>query len=258
MLASFSIFLVSLSSGKEEIKDAKPLTELSSSDCIKCHSQVAKTVDSKGGKHKTAVNCLDCHKGHPPMVAKEKIIPACSECHSGKPHFELPNCNSCHSDPHSPLDMKLGKDIKEPCLTCHSAQGKEMKQEPSKHANLACTICHTVHKEIPPCTRCHKPHTAEMTAKDCNGCHPAHRPLTVTYVLETPSNSCAACHQNIFNMLRAGSTKHASLECAYCHREKHKMIPQCEACHGSPHPPQMLVKFKTCNGCHKNAHDLAK
>lgn len=258
------IFLISVTAftKREEIfaqeKQTAASTELTTSDCIKCHSEVVKTVDTKGAKHKTAINCMNCHKGHPPMIPKEQIIPACSECHAGKPHYEIANCEGCHSNPHAPLEMKLAADITGPCLSCHPAQGKEMKENPTLHTNVACTMCHRAHKEVPSCMRCHKPHTAEMVDKDCLGCHPAHQPLTITYGQDMPSKNCAPCHQNISDTLKSAQTKHSALECVFCHKERHKMIPTCETCHGSPHPPAMLAQFKDCNGCHISAHSLGK
>lgn len=232
--------------------------QLSNSDCIKCHPKVVNIVDEKGNKHKTAVGCLDCHKGHPPMVSKEKIIPACSMCHTGKPHYEIGNCNTCHSNPHAPLDMKLATNITDPCLSCHPPQGKELKDFPSKHSKLFCTSCHIKHKLIPPCLNCHRPHTTEMVNKDCLVCHPAHQPLTITYGPDMPSKFCASCHQQYYDTLLSTDTKHSKLACVFCHKEKHKMIPECQSCHGSPHPVAMLQKYPKCNMCHISAHSLGK
>lgn len=257
-----SFLLISAYSGQKEgfaqEEAAKPSTELSSADCIKCHSSVVTTVDSKGAKHKTAVNCMDCHRGHPPMVAKEEIIPACSDCHSGKPHYEIEGCNTCHSDPHAPLEMELASNITGPCLSCHPGQGQELKQHPTLHSKLACTACHRAHKQVPPCMSCHRPHSEQMENPDCLTCHPAHQPLTITYGPDMPSAHCAACHQGVSDRLIGGNTKHSALSCAFCHKEKHKMIPACEVCHGSPHPPAMTAKFKDCNACHIDAHSLGK
>ncbi|MEW6570035.1 MAG: cytochrome c3 family protein [Nitrospirota bacterium] len=259
----FIILLVSLTTysfqkeGFAQEKAAKPEPQLTNSDCIKCHSKVQETVESKGSKHKTAISCMDCHRGHPPMVPKEQIIPACNDCHSGKPHYELAECASCH-DPHAPLEMKLAANITDPCLTCHPGQGKEMKDNPSLHTNVACTMCHAAHKAIPECMTCHKPHSAEMVNKDCLTCHPAHQPLTITYGSDMPSKFCAPCHQNILDKLVLTKTKHSELECVFCHKEKHKMIPTCETCHGSPHPPALTAQFKKCNDCHISAHTLGK
>jgi predicted CXXCH cytochrome family protein len=254
-LLALSGFFLSL--GAEE-QAAKPSTELSNSDCIKCHANVQATVDSKGAKHKTAVTCMGCHQGHPPMVSKEKIIPLCSSCHAGKPHYEIGGCNTCHSDPHAPLEMQLAANLTTPCLSCHPQQGKETQDHPSLHSKLFCTTCHKTHKEIPECLKCHQPHSTDMVNKDCTMCHPAHMPLVITYTAEMPNKNCAACHKTISDMLAGSATKHSALTCVFCHKEKHKYIPACESCHGSPHPAGMIKQFPKCEMCHMNAHSLGK
>ena len=247
------LFLVDQNEGFAEAPDA-----LSNADCIKCHAKVQSIVDEKGNKHKTEVACMECHQGHPPMVSKEKIIPVCGDCHAGKPHYEIGGCATCHSDPHAPLDMQLASNLTDPCLSCHPGQGTELKDHPSLHTKLACTSCHAAHKEVPPCMSCHKPHSEDMRNPDCLTCHPAHQPLTIEYGEDMPSVQCAACHGQIFNKLSQSDTKHSALACAFCHKEKHGMVPGCESCHGSPHPAGMMNKFKTCDNCHISAHTLGK
>jgi hypothetical protein len=246
-----------LSLGAEE-QAAKPSAELLNTDCMKCHASVQAMVDSKGAKHKTAITCTGCHQGHPPMVSKEKIIPFCSSCHAGKPHYEIGGCNTCHSDPHAPLEMKLAANLTDPCLSCHSQQGKEVKNFPSKHSKLFCTTCHKGHREVPECLKCHQPHSTDMVNKDCLACHPAHQPLTIAFSAETPNKSCAACHKSIGDTLASVDTKHSKLACVSCHKEKHKYVPACESCHGAPHPAGMIKQFPKCNMCHMSAHSLGK
>jgi hypothetical protein len=232
--------------------------QLTTADCVKCHAAVSDMVASKGSKHKTAVSCMDCHKGHPPMVSKDKIIPVCSMCHAGKPHYEISGCNTCHSDPHAPLDMKLGANLTDPCLSCHPKQGKELKDNPSRHTKLFCTTCHNAHREVPPCQKCHQPHADDMTNKDCLVCHPAHQPRTITYGADMPNKNCAACHKSITDTLMSTNTKHSKQACVFCHKEKHGYVPACETCHGVPHPASMLAKFQKCNMCHMSAHSLGR
>jgi len=234
------------------------VAELTSQDCIKCHPKVVHQVEEKGAKHKTEVSCVDCHEGHPPMVAKEEIIPKCDMCHSGEPHFELKNCAGCHTNPHTPLDIKFEGKIKKACLTCHKEEQQQLKTYPSAHTKLACNDCHSVHREIPSCLRCHQSHTAEMKNKDCLSCHPAHKPLVITYGTEVPNSYCGACHDDIVDVLDKNQTKHHDLTCVYCHRSKHGIRPACETCHGSPHPKEMVAKFPQCIMCHTDAHDLTK
>lgn len=241
-----------------EQQAAKPAATLLESDCIKCHAGVQAMVDSKGAKHKTAVTCTGCHKGHPPMVGKEKIIPVCADCHTGKPHYQIGGCKTCHSNTHTPLEMKLAHNLTAPCLSCHDQQGKEVKDFPSRHSKLFCTTCHKAHRDVPECLKCHQPHSKDMVNQDCAMCHPAHKPLVIAYGADMPDRNCAACHKNISDMLTGAGTKHAALSCVACHKDKHKFVPACESCHGQPHPPGMIAKFPKCGMCHINAHSLGK
>lgn len=254
-LLVLSGFFLSLNAQEQA---AKPAAQLLDSDCVKCHANVQAVVDSKGAKHKTAITCTGCHRGHPPMVSKEKIIPACSMCHAGKPHYEIGGCKTCHTNTHAPLEMKLAHNLTAPCLSCHFQQGKEVKDYPSKHAKLFCTTCHKAHKDVPECLKCHQPHSADMANKDCAMCHPAHMPLVIAYGPDMPDRNCAACHKNISDKLKGAPSKHAALTCVACHKEKHKYVPACESCHGQPHPPGMIAKFPKCGMCHMDAHTLGK
>jgi len=231
-----------------------PAIKLLNDDCVKCHSKEPAAVSDKGGAHKTAIGCQDCHTGHRPT--SKNNIPKCSACHSGKPHYELPNCLQCHNNPHTPKVINFGKQVTDPCLTCHTQQIKQLKDNKSKHTALFCSTCHDVHGKIPLCTQCHKPHSAEMKASDCKKCHKAHMPKTVTYESTTPSKDCAACHKKAYDQLTASAFKHKNLACVACHQGKHKMIPKCQDCHGTPHPAAMLAKFPKCGDCHNIAHDL--
>jgi len=233
---------------------ADPKPTLSSTDCVKCHSAAPEAIAANGGAHKTSVSCQDCHVGHPPSV--KKIIPVCSQCHTGKPHYSLANCLRCHNNPHTPKIIKLGNNITDECLTCHSEQIVKLRQVKSKHSALACSFCHNVHGKVPQCTQCHKPHSADMTAAECKRCHQAHMPTAVAYAADTPNKMCAACHKKASELHSKTDTKHKAVACVTCHKDKHKMIPACQSCHGVPHPAGMLARFAKCGNCHNIAHDL--
>jgi len=232
------------------------LVALSVSDCVKCHEKEPATVERNGGKHKTAVSCLDCHEEHPPWG--EEVIPKCSKCHSGKSHFNLENCLACHSDPHEPLALHLADNVTEPCLTCHPAQGEEFKNFPSKHSQKSCTFCHTVHGEIPECSRCHEPHAAGQVSADCLGCHPVHQPLTIKYAITTPRAFCVPCHEEVGEAMSKTKVKHKTFTCAFCHRGQHPVVPLCTTCHGEPHSPATHRQMPNCLECHLDAHNLVK
>ncbi len=256
VMSVIALFLgVSISIGAQsDIQGA----QLSNKDCIKCHPKIVKQIQAHGGKHKTAIGCLDCHEVHPPMYPKEQAIPKCSKCHIGKSHYELPNCLKCHRNPHEPLNIVFqGKLVKE-CLTCHTQEEAQLKAHPSAHTNLGCNDCHNKHGYIPQCSKCHEPHSKEMTNNDCLMCHPPHQPLVITYKDNTPNSFCAPCHGDFVTTLANNKTKHHELACVYCHRNKHGVIPKCETCHGSPHPASMLSKYPKCIDCHNDAHALVK
>jgi hypothetical protein len=78
----------------------------------------------------------------------------------------------------------------------------------------------------------------------------------VTYAADIPSKFCGACHVKPFELLSASKVKHQTLACAFCHPAKHKMMPKCQNCHGSPHPAGIMTKFPKCGDCHNIAHDL--
>ncbi len=232
---------------------AKGVPALSNEDCVKCHAGPPAAIAADGGKHKN-VACQDCHTGHRP--ASKNNIPECSQCHMGKPHFEIKGCLGCHKNPHTPLKISFGPNVTEPCLSCHTQQIAQLRENKSKHTSLGCSTCHSVHRKIPECLQCHKPHAADMVNADCKGCHKPHMPKVVTYSADMPSKNCGACHKKALELLASSPAKHKSFTCAFCHQAKHKMIPKCTDCHGTPHPAGMMAKFNKCGDCHNIAHDL--
>lgn len=238
-----------------QVQAAQATPQLTTDDCVKCHAQAPADIAANGAGHKK-ITCFDCHDGHPPKVPAKDIIPKCSQCHSGKKHYELTGCLGCHKNPHTPLNIVLSGNITDACLSCHTQQMAQLKEFPSKHSKLYCSTCHNVHGKIPACTQCHKPHFAEQTKDDCKKCHKAHQPKNVTYGKDIPNKDCGACHKKALELLSASQTKHKSLACVYCHQDKHKMVPACQTCHGTPHPAAMMSRFPKCGECHNIAHDL--
>ncbi len=233
--------------GNTKAEKAPPRDQgLVESDCIKCHMVASEDIEVAGMAHKTAVKCLDCHVGHPPVVFE--IIPTCVSCHSGKPHFEINQCLSCHSNPHRPLELQLARNITGPCLTCHADQGTQLKDFPSVHTGLNCTACHQAHRQVPDCLNCHQPHSADMVQADCQMCHQAHKPLVIAYGPSVPAKSCAACHADTAGTVAASQAKHKDVNCVTCHEAQHGRVPQCAQCH-QPHSKEMVQA--DCDMCHR-------
>ncbi len=247
-LVLFLFMVVPVHQGRAQTNPA-----LTNEDCVKCHAAPSANLAASGGKHRD-VGCEGCHVGHPPAV--KKPIPQCSDCHTGKAHYELKGCLTCHTNPHTPMNISFSGNITDACLTCHTPQIEQLRNNKSKHTSLDCSTCHDVHRKIPQCTQCHEPHSAEMTADDCKKCHKPHMPTVVTYAADIPSRDCGACHGQVVILLSASKAKHRTLACAFCHQQKHKMVPNCQDCHGSPHPAGMMARFPKCGTCHNIAHDL--
>ncbi len=242
----FPVFSGTAHSGKQPA--------LTDEDCVKCHAGPPADIAVGGGKHK-GVGCTGCHIGHPPTMGKP--VPKCSVCHMGKPHFEITGCLGCHNNPHMPLNISFAGSAKNACLSCHTRQTLQLRNNRSKHSALNCSMCHSLHRQIPQCTHCHKPHSAEMVAAECRNCHKAHVPNVVTYASGIQSKDCGSCHERALEILSASMSKHTTFTCAFCHKEKHRMIPGCLDCHASPHQKVgIMMQFSKCDECHNVAHDL--
>ncbi len=234
-------------------------TPLANSDCEKCHSKEVQDVDARGGLHKTAVSCLDCHLEHPP--AGKNAIPECALCHDpkAKPHYGIENCITCHY-PHYPMEMNLSslENAKSICCTCHAPECGQLDTYPSKHTALDCKECHLEHRQYQQCLECHQPHTSDMKYEDCLRCHNPHMAAVVKYGSDIPNHYCGGCHGKEVGVLAANTTKHHDLACVYCHKDQHKTVPPCTACHGTPHSPDIHGKFPNCKDCHNDPHGLTK
>lgn len=232
----------------------KAVAALTQDDCVKCHAGPPADIAAAGAKHQSEVTCLDCHAGHRP--ASKNNIPKCSQCHDGKPHYQEKNCLECHKNPHKPLTVAFGAKVTEACLSCHTDQIKQLRERKSRHTGLFCSSCHDVHRKIPECVKCHRPHSAEMAQADCGKCHRAHQPSVVAYGPDVPNKDCGACHKKALDLLAASPAKHKSVACVTCHASRHRAVPACEQCHPQKHQASLMKKFPKCGTCHYVAHDL--
>ncbi len=261
MVASLVFFLTHTATASQKqapeqvsTPDKQVAENLAPSDCIKCHPKIVTKISDYGEAHGSKVTCIDCHVGHPPAV--RGIIPSCNKCHQDKAHFAIKNCLGCHTNPHTPLIIKLNRETTFPCTTCHDGQKEQLESFDSIHSTLDCTACHTRHGYLPPCFNCHGPHLEDMANEECKLCHFPHKPLEVTYPPDTPSEYCGACHEKVYALLAGSRAKHRQLLCSTCHKSVHKTIPQCTLCHPTPHSASILDNFTSCGDCHGIAHDL--
>jgi predicted CXXCH cytochrome family protein len=232
--------------------------EVNPAHCSSCHEDVSATVETKGGAHKTEVNCVSCHKAHPPQ--EEGVIPECGLCHDPEEsdHYQVNGCVSCH-DPHAPMDLDFSRieQSKPACLSCHEDIDQAMQEAPSKHLEVDCSRCHPDHGGKKTCDSCHQPHSPDMTTPDCLVCHPAHTPNQMLFSDGMNAGYCSACHDDVAGLLAVTSARHRDLNCLSCHEGEHGSAMACVDCHGEPHEPGLHSKFPDCLKCHENPHDLA-
>lgn len=147
------------------------------------------------------------------------------------------------------------------CIYCHEAPGLKMLAKGGKHSEMGCGECHVGHppevvKPYSLCTKCHEPHSNDMSVNDCKSCHQGHTAGEYTYSFDVSSQHCAACHQDAAKVLESNPTKHSGISCVLCHQETHGATVDCRHCHGAPHPKHVMRKTVNCLECHKSAHDL--
>jgi len=247
--------------------DIKPLAP---EECGRCHNYQFKWLQDKGGKHQ--MDCTTCHEQfhayNPRKDNWDTIMPKCQGCHELAHGPDFPACMECHQQPHAPKVIQFanlektvtteGKQAKVVCGVCHNNEGTEFDKFPSKHnTEVNCQGCHAeVHGTIPSCLDCHQPHIENQVYQDCLQCHAPHSASNIKkYPEDVPNAACSACHDSVYNNLRANVTKHSPLQCATCHAS-HGEIPRCQDCHGEPHGEGLHQRFTSCLDCHVDPHNL--
>ena len=226
--------------------------------CSACHADEVESLTTNGASHASEIHCSECHQRHPP--ATEDVIPSCADCHAPEDHahYKLTDCRSCHN-PHQPLEIDLSavSPIKPVCLTCHTEPGQQMSKHPSAHADMDCNECHEQHGEYQKCLECHEGHSDDMSYDDCLRCHQPHQPSYLQFGANgVKSQLCGSCHTGQLEQLDENNSKHAKLQCVFCHKRTHKVILSCDNCHGEPHDSSIHGRFEECAKCHKGPHNL--
>ena len=231
---------------------------LSAIQCAQCHTTPFQNIKDNGGRHRFA--CQSCHNllhAYSPRKGNfDAIMPKCASCHETPHGPKIVECSGCHANPHSPKKIAATALLANYCFDCHASVREKLVTYPSKHTKVACMTCHTSHGFKPSCFTCHKPHTAGQAATTCTQCHPVHQPLQIFFRSDVPSSTCGSCHGKIFTKLSNSTSKHRSVTCVTCHKDKHRYVPQCTDCHGKPHNKAFHDKFPRCLSCHIDVHDL--
>ncbi|MCD6526144.1 MAG: hypothetical protein J7K75_04025 [Desulfuromonas sp.] len=232
--------------------------ETPSKKCGACHTDQVDELANEGSAHASEIHCSECHSQHPP--AESGVIPTCADCHdpSEHEHYKVENCTACHR-PHAPLNINMDavSPIKPVCTSCHEEPAKEMQHTPSAHAEMDCNECHQQHGEALSCLDCHDGHGDAMSYNDCLRCHQPHSPTRLQFAKSgVPTPLCGSCHDGQFEQLSTNTSRHAKLQCVFCHRRTHKVTLSCDNCHGEPHDSSIHQHFDDCGKCHKGPHNL--
>jgi hypothetical protein len=230
---------------------------LSVNQCGQCHPGIFTNLKESGAKHR--FDCQKCHSTfhsyNPKKGGWDAIMPKCSTCHADLHGKAFSDCASCHANPHTPKKVAMETRLLKACGECHAGPQEQLVKFPSKHSKLGCQKCHTSHGYKPSCFDCHKPHHEGQELATCTKCHSVHKPLVITYGTDVPAVTCGSCHGKVYAKWQKTPSKHGKVSCVTCHYSKHRFIPQCTECHGTPHKAEIHSRFPKCLSCHIDVHD---
>ena len=233
----------------------QPLTV---TQCGQCHPGVFASIKDNGAKHR--FDCQKCHASfhayNPKKGGWDAIMPKCSSCHIDLHGKTFTDCASCHANPHAPKKVAMESRLLNACGECHTSPKDQLAKYPSKHSKLSCQKCHTSHGYKPSCFGCHKPHHEGQELATCTTCHSVHKPLLISYGKDVPPTTCGSCHGKVYSKWQKTPSKHGKVSCVTCHYSKHRFVPQCSECHGTPHKAEIHNRFPKCLSCHIDVHDL--
>jgi len=216
--------------------------------CSDCHQDQADQLRKMPSAH-TEMGCGDCHQ------EQHGRVPSCTECHDAPHGDKQVACSNCHENAHAPLTISTQK-LGESCSDCHQDQADQLRKMPSAHTEMGCGDCHQEqHGRVPSCSECHESHFPGQVQASCMECHPPHQPLSISFAADADAMTCADCHVEVFVKWSKTASRHGKVNCMVCH-SSHGSIAACTDCHRPPHDPELIAKFKSCLGCHLDAHNL--
>ncbi|MCP4500193.1 MAG: hypothetical protein GY822_09565 [Deltaproteobacteria bacterium] len=258
-------------------------------DCLSCHDDVHRFEKT----HKLLTSCQICHsfdartvvraKGlvrfkHKkvsdfPLSGKHKLT-KCTDCHSSTKNFKIRDnperCVDCHKDIHKNVYTQKSRD----CKACHSDQKLKFSSKTNwnhnkktdfklrgKHKRISCKQCHGGKSAMKmSCVACHKDDSVHIVnnkdrfkGRDCSQCHTDN----------TFEKDIRFAHRKETGFTLNG--KHASVDCAACHRKKPKAeiktavdtferfkTEKCASCHihQDAHKKKFHDRPHLCEKCH--------
>lgn len=143
------------------------------------------------------------------------------------------DCAKCHIKPAMDLEAKgMAHKTAVGCQDCHIGHPPAV---PKKDVIPSCSMCHSdkPHYKLPKCLSCHRnPHT----------------PKVINFGKDV-TDPCLTCHSEQIAKMKANPSKHAKLNCSFCH-DVHGKIPQCVQCHKSHSADIGAGDCKKCHQAH--------
>jgi cytochrome b subunit of formate dehydrogenase len=258
--------------------------QMTSSECLDCHSDPALTKEA-GGKQ------LSVHVNKDRFGASIHGVLECSDCHadiSGYPHEPVPKtveCSGCHPDAaegwqksiHAEAIQRNSKAAN--CQSCHGnaheiIPSADVKSRTNRaHQARMCGSCHGIRMVMDPSGISVEPFLnyqesvhgravagGNQQAAVCSDCHKVHDVLTARHA-ESPINrfniatTCGQCHKQESQAF-VGSVHGAALNYG------NSQAPACTSCHGihtirPPDDPKssvspLAIATTTCAQCHES------
>jgi hypothetical protein len=208
--------------------------------------------------HSEFIGCFRCHGSALETATGERISQDCDLCHT----IQTPQAVGVFADL-SNHNLELGVD----CLKCHS-YGTWTQADKFSHDDAQFPLAGAHEKT--DCDKCHPPVTSSnlgilrYRGLEYGNCIPCHDDPH----LDRFGTSCRDCHnesdwrqvpEEKLDHAKTGyllEGKHASVECAKCHRSDHFIDPidyaKCTGCHEDKHLGQFADRSDQgeCDGCH--------
>lgn len=242
------------------------------SRCEGCHTTTGWQVAEQAG--------FDHSKTRYPLEGRHRIV-ACDKCHAaGKPKsgLKFQACRDCHQDHHKGefADRAQGG----ACEECHTVAGYMPAQFTIEQHKATRFTLRQAHLAL-PCVQCHGDAKGNMVAREghytwssmrCQDCHKDVHKGQLARIVER--SGCQECHSEaswsavVFAHDSTGfalTGKHASVNCASCHRGDSNAVDiarlafaplrrDCEMCHRDVHRGQFAVADTVpqirCDRCH--------
>jgi len=263
--------------------------QLSSENCLNCHTLIKDEISQKKGLHANPKfkQCETCHVEHQgknaDLIFWEKGQNNFDHAQTGVPlqgkHKEL-KCRDCHKPEfiaHKKELLQKKKNLKHTflgldtsCVRCHMDEHRAQFKE-------NCTHCHNQTAWKPAPGFDHNNTRFKLTGKHKQvKCQKCHKVVTDHASLKNPDflkflrikhNTCVSCHEDVhrgqlgkkcsschntsgWNQYSKNSFNHDRTR--YPLKGMHKSVA-CEKCHTNT-ASKRIAHFKECNDCHENFH----